>query len=315
MLRRHVFPHVGDVALGAFRPRHARDLVRALLSAPDGERLAPRSIHHVFSLVHNVLESALVDEYVTSNPVTVQAGVLPAKVDADPEWRMLATFKTREVESLISDPRLPMGRRVLHALKSLAGLRHGEACALAWRHIDFAAEPLAKLNVVRAWSSKHHRYKATKTQQVRVVPLHPALRELLEMWRRAWQHHYGRAPTEDDLVAPTKTFRPVDVKDYGDGLVRDLEVLGLRVDAGDFRDRGGHDLRAWYETQCIDDGADTVLIRRTTHAPPKDVNGGYERFAWSTLCREVGKLRVRLIPPREYYLQRRSAVDASTTAA
>lgn len=56
-----------------------------------------------------------------------------------------------------------------------------------------------------------------------------------------------------------------------------------------------HDLRSWYQTRCIEDGADSPIIRRTTHAPDKSVNGGYERFSWPTICREVGKLSVSII--------------------
>ncbi|HTL32338.1 MAG TPA: hypothetical protein VL326_04410, partial [Kofleriaceae bacterium] len=67
----------------------------------------------------------------------------------------------------------------------------------------------------------------------------------------------------------------------------DLARLGLRVDAGEERDRGGHDLRGWYKTRTIEDGADSLIIRRTTHAPPRDVDSGYQRFSWATICREV----------------------------
>jgi hypothetical protein len=75
----------------------------------------------------------------------------------------------------------------------------------------------------------------------------------------------------------------------------DLTALGLRVEAGERRDRGGHDLRSWYKTRCIEDGADSLIVRRTTHAMPDDVNSGYERFPWATICREVSKLRVGIL--------------------
>src|SRR5262249_37524671 len=35
-------------------------------------------------------------------------------------------------------------------------------------------------------------------------------------------------------------------------------------------------------------GSSRRIIRRTTHAPPRDVNAGYERFTWATIRREVG---------------------------
>lgn len=75
----------------------------------------------------------------------------------------------------------------------------------------------------------------------------------------------------------------------------DLAALGLRLEAGELRDRGGHDLRSWYQTRCIEDGADSLIIRRTTLAPAKDVNSGYERFSWATICRELSKLKVQTL--------------------
>lgn len=57
----------------------------------------------------------------------------------------------------------------------------------------------------------------------------------------------------------------------------------------------GHDLRAWYKTRCVDDGADSLIIRRTTHAPPRDVESGYIHLLWVTICRGVGKLKVSIL--------------------
>ena len=54
----------------------------------------------------------------------------------------------------------------------------------------------------------------------------------------------------------------------------------------------GHDLRARLKTRTIEDGADSLLIRRVTHAAPKDVESGYQRFSWAALFREVSKLRI-----------------------
>ena len=65
-----------------------------------------------------------------------QSGVLPKKVDKDPDLPREAIFTREEVERLISDPRIPEDRRVLYGLKALAGLRHGEAAELRWRQYD-----------------------------------------------------------------------------------------------------------------------------------------------------------------------------------
>lgn len=96
-------------------------------------------------------------------------------------------------------------------------------------------------------------------------------------------------------MVPTRNLTPIDASDAVHAFKADLEALGLRVEAGDRRDRGGHDLRGWYKTRCIEDGADSLIMGRTTHAPPRDVNAGYERFTWPTICRELEKLRVGIL--------------------
>jgi hypothetical protein len=102
------------------------------------------------------------------------------------------------------------------------------------------------------------------------VPVHPTLAKILAAWKLShWERIYGRAPTPDDFVVPTRNMTPVDSSDANHALKADLAVLGLRLEAGEHRDRGGHDLRGWYQTRTIEDGGDSLIIRRTTHAPPR----------------------------------------------
>jgi integrase len=75
-------------------------------------------------------------------------------------------------------------------------------------------------------------------------------------------------------------------------LVRDLAALGLRH-------RRAHDLRRTGISIAQDDGADRAILRWATHAPPREVFDLYTSHAWATLCREVAKLRARIVraPP------------------
>lgn len=292
----HAVKHIGHLQMDEVRPRHLRDMVRALKALTGDDKLAPRTIRHVFMTTHNIFENARVDELIESNPAIVKTGELPRKIDADPEWRGRATFATAEVEQLISDAVIPAERRVMYALKAITGERHGEVAALCWRHLDYTHEPLAKIHIVQSHNSRLNIIKSTKSEETREVPMHPTLAKILAAWKKDhWPRIYGRKPTPDDFVVPTRTFKCVSVKDANEAFKRDLRALGLRVDAGKLRDRGGHDLRSWYETRLIEDGADSLLVRRTTHARPKDVSGGYERFSWKTICREVAKLKVRVL--------------------
>ena len=75
----------------------------------------------------------------------------------------------------------------------------------------------------------------------------------------------------------------------------DLDALGLRIEAGEHRDRGGHDLRSWFITTCQEHGAHRDLLRVVTHTSKGDVVSGYTRAQWPALCAEVGKLRVSIL--------------------
>jgi integrase len=199
-LRKYVvLPVIAAMLLTAVRPKHARDIVRQLRAA--GE-LAPRTIIGLFRTLRTMFESAVVDELVEANPIKAKPGELPKQRDQDPTWRSQATFTVGEVERLISDPAIPVERRVQYALKALAGMRHGEVAALTWRAIDYTAEPLARIHMVRAYNSATGQLKTTKTEDGHAVPMHPTLAKIIATWRLShWSRLYGRQPTPDDLGA------------------------------------------------------------------------------------------------------------------
>jgi hypothetical protein len=68
-------------------------------------------------------------------------------------------------------------------------------------------------------------------------------------------------------------------------------IAALFVETGT-RNRGGHDLRAWFITSCQEAGAHRELLRVVTHTANSDVMSGYTRATRASLCAEVGKLRV-----------------------
>jgi integrase len=291
-LRKYVLPAIGAMPLTAVRPKHARDIVRQLRVA--GE-LAPRTIVGIFRTLRTMFESAVVDELIDANPIKAKPGELPKQRDQDPTWRSQATFTVGEVERLISDPAIPVERRVQYALKAIAGLRHGEVAALRWRELDYTAEPLARIHVVRAYNSATGQLKATKTEDGRAVPMHPTLAKIIATWRLShWSRLYGRQPTADDLVVPTRNLTTVDASDAVHTFKADLAALGLRIEDGEHRDRGGHDLRSWFITTCQEHGAHRDLLRVVTHTSKGGVVSGYTRAQWPALCAEVAKLRVSL---------------------
>jgi integrase len=273
-LRLHVLPKLGAMKLEEVRTRHVRDLVLELRAA---RKLAPRTIHHVFHTTKAMFQHAVVDDLLDKNPCQLHKGTLPKKVDKDPEWRAGAIYTAEEVERLISDQRIPEDRRVLYALKAVAGLRHGEAASLTWRQYDATLEPLGGLSLER-----------TKTQVPRRVPVHPTLARVLAEWKLSgWERTFGRAPTSQDLVAPTRNLTPRDKHESPKQLAADLELLGLRP-------RRGHDLRRTFITLAQVDGAARHLLETISHGPRGDIVSVYTTFPWPALCAEVQKLRISL---------------------
>ena len=177
------------------RTRQIRDLVKQLRvkQSARGDLLAPRTVRHVYSALRTMLQDAVVDELIDVSPCAVRKGELPGKIDRDPLWRPGAVFTRDEVESLISDERIPEDRRVVNALLFLAGLRFGECAALRWRVYDPSVEPLGKLVVATSFNVKKHAEKSVTTERPREVPVHPTLASVLATWKLGgWQELMGR---------------------------------------------------------------------------------------------------------------------------
>lgn len=169
-MKRHILPELGDLSLEEVQSRHIRELVLKLRTKTlrEDEKLAPRTVRNIYGLLSTMFRDAVADGLVATTPCVVRRGVLPKKADKDPSWRPTAIYTREEAERLISDRRIPEDRRVLYALKVLAGLRHGEAASLRWRQYDRTLEPLGGLSL-----------EHTKTDVPRRVPVHPTLARVL----------------------------------------------------------------------------------------------------------------------------------------
>jgi hypothetical protein len=230
------------------------------------------------------------DELIAVVP-EVDTGELPEKVDKDPEWRDLATYQRSEVRLMLTSTKVPPERRIQYALKALAGLRHGEVAGLRWRLWDRSLGPLTMLSIARTYVAQ-----GTKTKVPRRVPVHAELARMLEAWLAMWPAVYGREPTPEDFIVPTRNLTPVDPSDANIAFKADLEGLGLRVGAGEHRDRGGHDMRAWFMSTGVEDGANIAVLQRITHTKKKDVVSGYTRLPWHVLCEAVAAIKMTLEP-------------------
>ena len=282
-ITKHVLPRMGHMLMAEIKPKHLDDLILALRA--EG-KLAPRTIRSLSGLLHTMFKRAVKDEAIVTNPVMMERGTLPKKVDKDPTWRAEAIYTRSEAEQMISDERIVWDRRVLIALKFLAGgLRHGEAARLKWRNYDAASEPLGRLSIGK-----------TKSSVPREVPVHPVLAKILAAWKLGgWEETFGRTPTAEDLIVPTRNFTVREPNESQRQLIADLSMLGLRTRAGERQHRRGHDFRRTFISLARADGAIDGPLQWVTHGPSASSMADlYSTFPWSSLCAEVAKLRIEL---------------------
>ncbi len=126
----------------------------------------------------------------------------------------------------------------------------------------------------------------TKTGVPRSIPVHPTLGTLLREWKDAgWERIFGRPPTDDDLIVPTRNMTTRQSPEAQKALHDDLALLELRP-------RRGHDLRRTFITLAQVDGARKDILEAISHGPRGDIVSVYTTFPWPALCAEVAKLKI-----------------------
>lgn len=305
-LRLHVNPTLGQLKMVDVRTRHIRDLVKKLRR---NGKLAPRSVRHVYGVLHTMFRDANVDELIHTNPCVLKRTDLPKKKDKDPTWRANAVFTRDETELLLSDARSPEDRRVFYALLALTGIRFGEASALRWRHYDSTLEPLGRLVIAFSYNTSKREEKDVKTEQPRLVPVHPTLAKVLAAWKlRGWQAMMGRVPKPDDLIVPSREGNNRSRHHGLKKFYQDLERLGLRR-------RRQHDLRRTFITLGLADGARKDVLEAMTHAPRGAIIDDYNSPPWWLLCQELVKLRITLLENQVIELPKVATVGGGQTGA
>jgi integrase len=268
------------------RPRHVLRWVKDLRATT----MAPRTLRTVAGLVRTIFRDAVIEELIHASPFVLRRGDLPPVVDKDPEWRSSAIYTRAEVEMIVgARDVLPLDRVVLYSVCFLGGLRLGEVLALRWRHISPDLEPLGRIVVAGSYNSKLKREKSTKTQAVRSVPIHKVLAKTLAQWRLSgWEEAYGRKPTDDDLILPSRLN---DTKCRH--AARVLMQFHLDLDTLQLRRRRIHDARRTFRSLCADDDGSERAIEWIVYGRKSSVSGRYDEPSWQALCEPVLKLKIK----------------------
>jgi integrase len=154
LVRLHVVPHVGGVALGRLTPQQLADMYRKLLAAG----LSKRTVQFVHAVLHGALKQAVRLELVARNPADA--------VDAPrPERREMHALTAEQARMLLDAVR---GDRLeaFYVLAVSTGMRLGELLGLRWRDLDLDAGRLHVRSTLQRVNSQWL-FAEPKTQQSR----------------------------------------------------------------------------------------------------------------------------------------------------
>ncbi len=279
--RLHIEPSLGKVRLGDLRPQQVAAWIEDLRRKGT---LGAKTIRNVHGTLHGMMETARFRELIVANPASLPRGMLPRSAN-----RKGARFTRDELWQLLTDERIEAHRRVFYALMALGGLRCGEASGRRWRDLDTDTPQFAALTVASQYVDAPLKTAKGDDTAERIVPVHPALAEILTRWRRhGYAMTYGSAPRPDDWICPAPASAlPRTRSSALNGLLRDCARIGVEP-------HGCHAFRRAFISLARSDGARADVLEAVTHNARGAIIDVYTSLEWSALCEAVGALRFEL---------------------
>lgn len=293
-LKHFVYPELGRLTLAEVTDVVMLDWARGLVKqrGPSGKHPSPTYIRKITATARALFKEAVRRHLVERTPCAWEDSDLP-ELEANARVSE-GGFEAPDVARLIYDRRIPEDRRVLYALEFLTGMRTGEAAARRWEDWEPAyLGKLGRLVAKTAYNTRHRLVKSTKTRVEKWIPVHPALAELLEAWKReGWERYTGRAPTPEDLIAPAARGGFRNNSHSWRCFRDDLRTLGIQH-------QRHYESRATFIGLAEGAGADPESIARITHASLKGAKDLYRRarLYWPRMCEAVEC--IQLPRPRE----------------
>jgi integrase len=251
MLRRHVYPTLGDQRLANILPSDIQALVKSL-------PLAPSTVGVVHSIVFSVMTAAVRDRRIAANPC---AGTRLPK----PEHKQVVPLLTEQVEALHA--RMPDHLRALITFAAGTGLRQGECFGLTLDRLDFLRRTVTVDRQLVTVRGEEPRLGPPKTKaSVRTVPLPQAVLDALAAHLRA--HPAG----ENGLVF-TIDGRPIARSRFGHVWRPVADAAGLA------KGTGMHALRHYYASLLIRHGESVKTVQaRLGHASATETLDTYSHL-------------------------------------
>jgi integrase len=257
-LRRHILPVLGSLKVREIRRGHVKHLLAMKLEAGVSRNTA-RLIH---ATLHNVLEEAVEDEILGANPATRRgrSRLLRLTPSAGEREERMRAFTRDELGRFLGavlkkEPRF----HPLFFTMARTGMRLGEALALQWGDLAFAAR---RIRVARGVSRGV--VGPPKSGRGRNIDMSLALRDVLE-------RHLGEAKVASlrrgepcpDWVFATSEGTLLDRNNVAKAFRRALKAAGLPH-------HSPHDLRHTFASLLLQDGVSLAHVQRMLgHADPR----------------------------------------------
>lgn len=255
MLRRHVYPALGERPLAAVRPSEVQALVKTLSGV-----LAPATVGVVHRILAGVLKAAVRDRLIASSPC--EGTRLPKLVRAQVEP---LTLEAVEALTGAMPPRL----RALVTLTAGTGLRQGEAFGLTVDRVNFLRRALTVDRQLVLLPGREPYLAPPKTAaSVRTVPLPRVVVDSLAA------HLAEYPPLGDGFVLTTERGRPLRRTSFS-AQAWQPAVAAAGLPAGTHF----HDLRHFYASLLIRHGESVKAVQaRLGHASAAETLDTYSHL-------------------------------------
>jgi integrase len=256
-LTRHILPFFKDYRIQKITTGIINDYIMEKTKA----EVASNTLIQHKSIIHSVLEAAISEGIIGSNPtsnaITITRRKTEKSILSEEEMtRLLQAFQERNQKK---DPR--QYKQIYHlVLLALAtGMRRGELLGLKWNNIDFAANVInVKENVVEIRGK--HLFDTPKTDNsCRSFAVEP---EVLAIIKKDLQKP---GDPEDNLVFGTKDNKPMHFSTLGKCFKEMLEKAGITTKMSP------HNLRHTHVSHLLANGFDVAMVADRIGDDPKTV--------------------------------------------
>lgn len=290
---------------------HATIIWEAWLRARnlDPVKLAPKTLARKLTMASSLYTLAVREGALDRNPIyDLPAHVRPKRRVVDPLAAARMVLRAQDIAEIISTARDEQSgdffALLLYCASMLLGVRVGELIAL--RRSDYSPVGAASLATVRVkvqWHTKTQSIRVPKDKLMRLIPVHPALDELIALVPKRFYAHTQRLPGAGEPLFPFFPRRrsgrmSTEVRRWNQRTAlkywKTAQLNGLVPKSSDGV-RTIHSLRHTFITRLHAAGAHPLSIRALTHpasvqANARDAHSHYAHVELEALCEAISMI-------------------------